>query len=116
MPSITLEDFNEAVDVRFEDTAFTVAPDKVARFKHPLRLTQAKRESINTIANRFVANDFESEKELRDACIKLFEDAAKTKADHTAMKKFIGEDTSRAVVAAELLIEAWGGLAGVGEA
>lgn len=116
MPSISLDDFNGAVDAKFEDVVFDVTGNKVARFVQPLRLPEASREEVGELAPRFVANDFESEEELRITCLRFMEVCAKTKTDFNNMKRHLADDTARTIVAVELLLEAYGGLMGMGEA
>lgn len=116
MPRISLDDFNSAVDSRFEDVEFDVAGDKVSKFVQPLRLTDGKRDELGEKFGRFQANDFESEEDMRGHILSIFELCAKTKADYTAFKKHLGADTAKHIVAAELLLTAFGGLMGVGEA
>lgn len=116
MPRISLDDFNGAVDAKFEDVEFDVTGNKVARFIQPLRLTEDKREKLGELATKFQANDFGSEEELRSSVLDLFELTARAKSDFTSMKRHLGDDTAKCMVAAELLIVAYGGLMGVGEA
>jgi hypothetical protein len=116
MPRITLDDFNQAVDTKFEDLEFDVSGGKVARFVQPLRLSPEKRDAFDALAGRFSENKFNDEDDLNKACLDLLEVTARSKTDFTNMKKHLGGDTSRILVAVELLIQAYGGWLGVGEA
>lgn len=116
MSRITLDDFNGAVDARFEDVEFDVTGDKVARFVQPLRMTQERRDKISGVADTFVTQKYESEEELAGLLLKFLKIAAKTKADYAAMRDHLGGDLARTLVACELLLEAYGGLSGMGEA
>lgn len=116
MPRISLDDFNSAVDERFEDVEFDVAGDKVSKFVQPLRLSEEKRSQLGEKFEKLQANSFEDEEDMRKHIMSIFELCAKNKADYTAFKKHLGADTAKHIVAAELLLTAFGGLMGVGEA
>lgn len=116
MPRITLEDFNDSVDKKFEDVEFDVAGGKVARFVQPLRLSTEKQEKFTALADRFYEHDFKSDEEIISSMLELFELMARAKSDFSAIKKHLDGDPARMLVAVELLLEAYGGLTGVGEA
>ena len=117
MPRITLDDFNDSVDKRFEDVEFDVAGGKVARFVQPLRLaSEEKKQKLEDLAVRFAAHDFKDDDEILNACLEMFETMARAKSDFANMKKHLNNDPARMLVAVELLLDAYGGLEGVGEA